>query len=669
MKHYPKFIALAIIIAIIMAIIALHGYFHSPAFRARQLRAEIYIMDEPLSEISETFMYLGFIHDVEQRRLSEITEECVTLGEPAVRVLLPALDDSKENIRESVAYILSEMGPRAQSAVPHLIQRISDASDLNQQLLLVHILDDIGGSAVGALQEFAARGSKREKLLGAIALAQIDHNLMDNEFTQLYLDSLSSSDRNLRLLAAILVSTPGLEASDTAPLLIPLLNEPDAEIQSMASDALEAIGPPAIPHLIKALENGNQAFQIRVAQTLTHIDPTAAADQTLDILIDMLQDELHPYQSDIFYIMAQMGPAAQKAAPHLLNMVKNSERDVKFEAFNALQAIKPNDNQSLGELLDMLHRPDPEIRLMASQVLRTFEFTEQQKKNTLSLLLTDSELQKYPRDVVTALRPVMINTNDIISLFQDFFYDFNVGISRDPPLGAGYWGTGYPPPAGLAYPVYGGGYPPVGAGYAVSSVDIGQLNPTLAAPILIFIRHCATLSLAQIAPEMIHEDLLQSLIDDLEHENAAPTAAYVLGEIGPAAHQATETLKKLLPSYEQNVQIAFAWALIKIAPETEQQNALDIIETALDHSDPYIRQKVIFALRDIGAVNDQVINTLIRAIENEDLEIQLLAISALTQFGSAAQSAVPFLERIADNPNHALSFVADEALKKIKKHP
>ena len=201
MKHYPKFIVLTIIIAIILVIIALNRHFHSPAFQARRLLAELRLVGEPPKTISELLMDMGFITDVGQRHPTVIIAEGVVLGESAVPIFLSALDDTNDNVRVSVTQILIEMGPQVQSAIPHLIQKISDSSDLNHQLLLTHILGGVGDTAVPALQELAAQGSAREKLLAAIALSKIDHELIDDELTQLYRDSLSSPDRNFRLLS------------------------------------------------------------------------------------------------------------------------------------------------------------------------------------------------------------------------------------------------------------------------------------------------------------------------------------------------------------------------------------------------------------------------------------------------------------------------------------
>ena len=216
MKYYPKFIALAILIAIILAIIVLNRHFHSPTFQAHRLLAELRMVDEPLNEISETLMDIGFIAGVERRRPAEIIAEYVILGEPAVLILLPALDDDNENVRDMVADILIEMGPQAQSAVPYLIQKIIDTQDHVRQVVFANILGGIDVPAVPALLELVARGSEKEKLLAAIALAQIDHNLVDNELTQLYLDSLSRQDRNARLLALNIVTILGPDASDAA---------------------------------------------------------------------------------------------------------------------------------------------------------------------------------------------------------------------------------------------------------------------------------------------------------------------------------------------------------------------------------------------------------------------------------------------------------------------
>jgi len=680
MKHYPKFIALTILIAIILVIIALNRHFHSPAFQARRLLAELRLVGEPPNTISEILMDMGFITDVGQRHPTVIIDEGVVLGESAVPIFLPALDDDNENVRHYVANILSEMGSQAQSAIPHLIQKISENPDLNHQLLLTEILSSIGDPAVGALQELAARDSEREKLLVAIALSEIDHNLIDNELSQLYLDSLSSLDHNIRLLATYVAWSLGPDAADAAPLLIPLLKEYDTELQSITSSALNSIGPPAIPHLIKALENDEQTIQILVADILTNIDPNAAAEESLDILIEIMQDELSTYRHAIIDIMHRMGPSAQKAAPHLLKMVQKSDRTTKLQALEALQAIKPTDSRTITELMEMLKQPYQEIRRFAVDILQTIEFNDEQKLTVLNKILTDSNFEQDPQDVSAALVNILIDPYEIIPLFQDVLAELVGSRLSGPPLGAGYpsWGIGYPV---APIPLH------------TSIIDsAGSLDPDLIAVELSILRQTAILSLAKIAPESIDNERIDAIIDNLQkkddsipvvtgrisidqsihrqqQQKARVLAAYTLGQIGPSVKHVTEDLKKSLETPDNFTRIAIAWALTKIAPETELQHALDIITAAFDQPDPYIRQKVICALQDIGVVNDQVINILIRAVESEDYEIQLAAIDTLALFGPAAQNAVPAaLERVADNSFLDISIAAREALKKIKKN-
>ncbi|MCP4707993.1 MAG: hypothetical protein GY869_05165, partial [Planctomycetes bacterium] len=357
MKHYPKVIVLAIIVAIILSIIALNRHYHSPAFRARHFLEELRMVGEPLNAISELFIDIGFITNIEQRHPSSIVKDCVSLGEPAIPIFLPALDDENENVRLGVAEILWEMGTLARSVIPHLIQGISNSADLDHQLMLAYILSGIGGPAIGDLQELAARGSERERLLAANALAQIDCALIDDDLIRHCLDSINSQDSNARLLAVNIITILGPDASDAAGLLIPLLKGHDEQVQLITSVALESIGSPAIPHLIKTLENDNQTLRILVADILTNIDPNIAATESLDILIDIMQDELSPYKREIINIMARMGPAAHKAAPHLLQMVKSSDRKTKLEALIVLQSIKHTDNHTISELMEMLRQP------------------------------------------------------------------------------------------------------------------------------------------------------------------------------------------------------------------------------------------------------------------------------------------------------------------------
>jgi HEAT repeat protein len=87
--------------------------------------------------------------------------------------LIKALEDQDPAIRHAAAYALGEIGPDAESAIPALIQSLSDKNEQVRDSSR-NSLSTIGGPAIIALFDASAHGSETVRKAAAAALEKLD---------------------------------------------------------------------------------------------------------------------------------------------------------------------------------------------------------------------------------------------------------------------------------------------------------------------------------------------------------------------------------------------------------------------------------------------------------------------------------------------------------------
>jgi HEAT repeat protein len=94
------------------------------------------------------------------------------------------------------------------------------------------------------------------------------------QVTPLLIQALRDADPGVRQCAALaLRHQPNPQAT---PALIETLSSPDSLLTHLAADALVAIGTPAVPELLKIIENGSRSARLEAARALALIaDPQA----------------------------------------------------------------------------------------------------------------------------------------------------------------------------------------------------------------------------------------------------------------------------------------------------------------------------------------------------------------------------------------------------------
>ncbi|MCM2464734.1 PBS lyase [Methanoculleus sp. CWC-02] len=124
-----------------------------------------------------------------------------------------------------------------------------------------------------------------------------------------------------------------VRAGEAVAPLIETLSDPDREVRRYACGALADIGAPAVGPLIEALGNGDEAARHRAMEALWRAGEAAAP-----ALIDLAGTGDAGTRRESTIVLGEIGaPGASEA---LQTLLQDPDRDVRREAFEALETIK-----------------------------------------------------------------------------------------------------------------------------------------------------------------------------------------------------------------------------------------------------------------------------------------------------------------------------------------
>lgn len=141
-------------------------------------------------------------------------------------------------------------------------------------------------------------------------------------------------------------------------------------------------------------------------------------------------------------------------------------------------------------------------------------------------------------------------------------------------------------------------------------------------------------------------------------------AAWALGQIGPAAHDAVHTLIKALGDQDKYVRANAAWALGQIGPVTE--NVAPALIKALKDKNKNVRMNAAGALGEIGPVTKEVIPALIKALDGDkNKDVRKNAAAVLGKIGPVTEKVIPALIKALGDQDEDVRVNAIRALVKI----
>jgi len=179
------------------------------------------------------------------------------IGVAAVPPLVEALKSPDAAIRESSAYVLGTIGPRARGAAPALLEAAKDPEP-DVRLWSVKSLGEIDPEPLASVAAFAAAlGDESADMRRVAVTILVKLGPKGAAAVPALVGVLKDADAGIRWRACIALRQMGPEAKEAVTALVGLLADEDGDVRARAAQALGRIGPAAVPALAKALESGD----------------------------------------------------------------------------------------------------------------------------------------------------------------------------------------------------------------------------------------------------------------------------------------------------------------------------------------------------------------------------------------------------------------------------
>jgi formylglycine-generating enzyme required for sulfatase activity len=173
-------------------------------------------------------------------------------------------------------------------------------------------------------------------------------------------------DTDTRIKAIKALGHIGPEAKDAVPALLPCVGVFGMSGASAPDEALAAIGPPAVPGIINALQGGSEESD-RLAWILGTIGPEAA--EAVPVLCDTLKQNHSSGRRRAAWALGQIHADSKTAVPALIAALKDEDASVRQNAAQSLYRFTDVKTDSVSALAALLKDKDKRTRSIAQAAL------------------------------------------------------------------------------------------------------------------------------------------------------------------------------------------------------------------------------------------------------------------------------------------------------------
>ena len=271
---------------------------------------------------------------------------------PAVPELVRALRDDDLRVRWFAAEALAMIGPKANAAVPALIEALGSGG-----------VAEGAGDLGGAEDEGQGMEDGPIRLMAAVALGRIASE--PKEAVPALIRAASDPDSRVRAEAARSLMAIGGEPVAILPVLVRQATRCDSEeVAGQAREYLSQLGPAAIPPLVAVVRDRNSGARLSAIETLGKFGGSAAA--AIPELIACRNDPDLGIRVAAIGALGSIGPVNVDVIPALVNALGSPESDVSDATCEALNLIgKP----ALPAILALLRSEDEVVRKRAVAIL------------------------------------------------------------------------------------------------------------------------------------------------------------------------------------------------------------------------------------------------------------------------------------------------------------
>jgi HEAT repeat protein len=456
----------------------------------------------------------------------------------AVAALAELVADDDPTVRRAALAAWGQIRPGPEVSIPLFVRMMEDA-EASVRLRAIHALAEFGPEAVPALVE--ALKNKEAAYWAALALAEIGPDAADA--VEPLVELARSDDRSeVKAEAFLALGAVGAAAAPAVPELLKAIDDEDTTVHLAATYALGLIGPEArqagFPLRAK-LDTVTGMEKLVTAWALAKIYPQSEKWQ-LYTTVTLARALASPVEGE--RVAAARGLADLRPGPDLaIPAIQAALRDAPAEVVDgALDAMADLGDAAVPPLIEALRHE--EVRAKAAAILARIGPPAKAAVPALAALLKDEQAETR-REALFALG--------------------EIGPDSKPAL------------------------------------------PAIAAA-----------------------------LDDAD-EKVAYAACYALGKIGPDAMDAKPALQKMLDAEDEFLRVAAAWALARVHPECPETplKSVPLLIEALDEPAPMIRLEAIESLRCLGPRAKDAVPALEKAAEDENETIRQAAAEALKAIG------------------------------------
>ncbi len=341
-----------------------------------------------------------------------------TVGEPGIRLLLEAATHKNPEMRDRVAYGLSRAKGKPKEATAALIELLKDKEPA------------VRNSAAGSLIWYGPRAEAAVPLLVQALREKDMHDVAPDALARIgpaavppVIEALGDKDIVVQVGACRTLALMGPKRSSsysspddlpTAPLklrpavapLVEHLKAKDQLLRYVAVAALGALGNEAGAAegaLIAALGDMDRGMRNRVAFALRNIEPKTEA--AIAPLIAALKDDFDPVRNGAAQALGSMGPMAKAAVEPLIPLLQDKAGFVPSAAATALGNIRAEPRKAVPALILALKRDDTSLRWACLDALGKFGPDAKEAVPAILPLLKERDFRGFAADALNKIDP------------------------------------------------------------------------------------------------------------------------------------------------------------------------------------------------------------------------------------------------------------------------
>jgi HEAT repeat protein len=290
----------------------------------------------------------------------------------ALAVLVASLKDPAAVVRRLAAEALAAVGPEAVSAGPGLAELLGDKDD-EVRWASADALGELGPAAAPAVPALVKLLGDKDPAFRSIAADALGQGARGNpEAVRAALGAaFRDADRRVRESAARSFLELGLRSRDAVAILAAAKEDPWVYAVTLAF-LVRSGGPEAGPFVVEGIRHPNGEVRLAASNLLLQLD-VPSVKPAMGLLIEGLRDPSYFVSARCARIFFALGPDAKQAAPALLELLKNPDKDFwepRSYAAVALAKMGTKEKQMIPALIEGVQQPAyKEVRLHAARTL------------------------------------------------------------------------------------------------------------------------------------------------------------------------------------------------------------------------------------------------------------------------------------------------------------